>query len=118
MEEPLAFFGIAARLMRRVLVDYARGHRAIKRGGWGGPVTLEEAAALGCDRVPEIREVDQALDRLAEVDKRKASVIELRYFGGMTREEIAHFSGLTVGTVKRDLRLGEAWLQRHLMARD
>jgi RNA polymerase sigma factor (TIGR02999 family) len=108
------FFGIAARLMRRILVDYARAHRAIKRGGNATVLTLEETAAISPNRAPDILEVDQALSRLADVDERKARVIELHYFGGMTREEIAHVTGLTVATVKRDLYLGEAWLQRYL----
>jgi RNA polymerase sigma-70 factor, ECF subfamily len=109
------FFGIAARLMRRVLVDHAREHRAIKRGGGAALATLDEITVLASGRAPGVLEVDEALNRLAEVDERKANVIELRYFGGMTREEIAQAAGLTVATVKRDLRLGEAWLQRHLM---
>jgi RNA polymerase sigma-70 factor (ECF subfamily) len=108
------FFGIAARLMRRVLVDYGRAHRALKRGGDAVFVTLEETAALSPNRAPDILEVDEALSKLAEVDERKAKVIELHYFGGMTREEIARASSLSIATVKRDLRLGEAWLQRHL----
>ena len=64
---------------------------------------------------PDILDVDEALSRLARVDERKAKVIELRYFGGMTREEVACASGLTLATVKRDLRLAEAWLRRDLM---
>ena len=71
--------------------------------------------ALSSTRAPDLLEVDEALNRLAEVDERKAKVIELRYFGGMTREETACALGLTVATVKRDLRLGEAWLRRYLL---
>jgi RNA polymerase sigma-70 factor, ECF subfamily len=108
------FYGIAARLMRIVLVDYARARRAVKRGGGLDALTLEHAALLSPGRAPEILEVNEALDQLAGVDKRKAQVIELRYFGGMSREEIAAALSLTLATVKRDLRLGEAWLRRFL----
>jgi RNA polymerase sigma factor (TIGR02999 family) len=108
------FFGIAARLMRMVLVDYSRSKNAQKRGGSPDPLTLDDALALSAGRAPDVLEVDEALDHLARVDQRKASVIELRYFGGMDREEIATALKLTLATVKRDLRLGEAWLRRYL----
>ena len=108
------FFGIAARLMRIVLVDHARTRRAVKRGGGLEALTLEQITVLCPDSTPNILEVDEALDQLATVDERKAKVIELRYFGGMSREEIAAALGLTLATVKRDLRLGEAWLRRFL----
>ena len=108
------FFGIAARLMRMVLVDYARLRGAEKRGGGNQAITLEDAAAFAPDRVPDVLDVNAAIDELAKVDERKAKVIELRYFGGMEREEIATALSLTLATVKRDLRLGEAWLRRFL----
>ena len=109
------FFGIAARLMRMVLVDHSRVRKAAKRGGSVEAVTLENATAVSSSRAPDVLEVDEALDHLAKVDERKAKVIELRYFGGMDREEIATALGLTLPTVKRDLRLGEAWLRRFLL---
>ena len=108
------FFGIAARLMRIVLVDHARTRRAVKRGGGLEALTLEQITVLCPDSTPNILEVNEALDQLATVDERKAKVIELRYFGGMSREEIAAALDLTVPTVKHDLRLGEAWLRRFL----
>jgi len=108
------FFGIAARLMRMVLVDYSRARHAAKRGGAAEAVTLEETMVLSSGRTPDVLEVNEALDHLAKVDERKAKVIEMRYFGGMDREEIGTALGLTVPTVKRDLRLGEAWLRRYL----
>ena len=108
------FFGIAARLMRMILVDHARTHRAAKRGGAAAAVTLSDCMAVSPARAPDVLEIDEALDRLAAVDARKAKVIELRYFGGMDREEVAAALGLTVPTVKRDLRLGGAWLRRFL----
>ena len=100
------FFGIAARLMRMILVDHARAHHAAKRGGAAAAVTLDDCMAVSPGRAPDVLEIDEALDRLAEVDERKAKVIEMRYFGGMDREEVATALGLTVSTVKRDLRLG------------
>jgi RNA polymerase sigma factor (TIGR02999 family) len=111
------FFGIAARLMRLALVDQIRSKGTAKRGGAAQAVTLEEAMILSPNRAPDVLEISEALDRLAKVDERKAKVIELRYFGGMEREEIATALGLTVFTVKRDLRLAEAWLRRFLSSR-
>lgn len=116
LENRAHFFGIAARLMRHVLVDYARAHRAAKRGGGEtNVITLEDAQFLLRGQAPDVIEVHEALDELATVDKRKAKVIELKYFGGLEREEIAAAEGLTLATVKRDLRLGEAWLRRFLV---
>lgn len=108
------FFGIAARLMRMILVDHARTHRAAKRGGAAAAVTLDDGMAVAPGRAPDVLEIDEALNRLAAVDERKAKVIEMRYFGGMDREEVAAALGLTLATVKRDLRLGEAWLRKFL----
>uniref|UniRef100_Q021H1 RNA polymerase, sigma-24 subunit, ECF subfamily n=1 Tax=Solibacter usitatus (strain Ellin6076) TaxID=234267 RepID=Q021H1_SOLUE len=108
------FFGIAARLMRNVLVDYSRARRASKRGGGALAITLAETAALSPTHTPDVLDVDEALSRLARVDQRKAKVIEWRYFGGMTAEEIACVSQLSIATVKRDLRFGVAWLRHDL----
>ena len=108
------FFGIAARTMRMILVDHARAQNAAKRGGDAAVITLDGCIAVSPHRAPDVLEVDQALRCLAEVDDRKAKVIEMRYFGGMDREEVAAALGLTIATVKRDLRLGEAWLRRFL----
>jgi RNA polymerase sigma factor (TIGR02999 family) len=117
-EDRSHFFGISARLMRNILVDYSRARRAAKRGGDAVVVSLEETMAFSAGRnAPDIIDVDAALNRLARIDERKAQVIELRYFGGMTREEVASAAGLTVATVKRDLRLAEAWLRRELRSR-
>ena len=111
------FFGIAARLMRLVLVDHTRARYAGKRGSGAAAITLNEAAGPGMpNRVLDILEIDQALTRLAELDERQAKVIELRYFGGLRRDEIAIALNLTEATVKRDLRLGEAWLRSHFGA--
>jgi RNA polymerase sigma factor (TIGR02999 family) len=109
------FYSIAARLMRNILVDHARAQRALKRGGGAITVGGQEMVSLSTNQAPDVISVDQGLMRLARVDERKAQVIEMRYFGGMNREEIACALGLSVATVKRDLRLGEAWLRRDLM---
>lgn len=107
------FFGIAAQIMRQVLVDFARAHRADKRGS-GLKAPLEEAALLSIEPSGRLIDLHEALERLAAFDARKAKVIELRYFGGLTREEVADALNLTLATVKRDLSLGEAWLRREL----
>ena len=111
-ENRVHFFGIAARLMRLILVDHARSRHAVKRGGADVAITLAHSMVVCPGRAPDVLEIDQALDRLAEVDERKAKVIELRYFGGMNREEVATALNMSLPTVKRDLRLGEAWLRR------
>jgi RNA polymerase sigma factor (TIGR02999 family) len=101
--------------MRLALVDQMRSRGAAKRGGGAQAVTLEGAGIFSPSRAPDVLEVSEALDHLAKMDELKAKVIELRYFGGMDREEIATALGLTVSTVKRDLRLAEAWLRRFLL---
>jgi len=108
------FFGIAVRLMRMIVVDNARPHHAAKRGGTAGAVTPDDCMAVTPGRAPDVLEIDEVLERLAAVDERKAKVIELRYSGRMNRQEVVSALGLTLPTVKRDLRLGEAWLRRFL----
>src|SRR5262249_37014503 len=100
------FYGTAARLVRLVERDQSGARRAMKRGGALDALTLENIPMLARNRAPEILEVNEALDQLAKIDERKAQVIELRYFGGMRREEIAAALGLTLARVKRDPRLG------------
>jgi RNA polymerase sigma factor (TIGR02999 family) len=107
------FFGVAARIMRQLLIGNARRYRAQKRGG-GNRTELPDDIPLPAQQAEELLAVDQALDRLARQDERKAKVIELKYFGGLSREEIAAALGLTVATVKHDIALGEAWLRRAL----
>jgi RNA polymerase sigma factor (TIGR02999 family) len=108
------FFAIAARLMRQVLVDYARAQQAAKRGRDAVPLTLIENRALSPGCPPEILELDEALNNLATFDERKAMIIELHYFAGMTCEEIACAKRLTIPLVKRDLRLALAWLRKNI----
>ena len=110
------FFGIAARLMRIVLVDYVRTRRAAKRGGGVRAITLQDSMALSPDRAPDVLEMSEALDQLTKVDERKAKAVELRYFGGMELQEISIALGVSLATVKRDLRLGEAWLRQCLLS--
>ena len=108
------FFGIAARLMRRVLVDHARSRGFEKRGGGAQAVPLE--ATILVSRAPDVAllDLDHALDGLAEIDERKARVVEMRFFGGMTVEETADALGVSVDTVKREWRLAKLWLLKTL----
>ena len=107
------FFGIAAQIMRQVLVDFARKHRSAKRGQ-GKKNPLEEAMLVSTDAYGELLELDSALGKLAQFDERKCRVIELRYFGGLSLEETAEALDLSVPTVRRDIALGKAWLLREL----
>jgi RNA polymerase sigma-70 factor (ECF subfamily) len=107
------FFGIAARVMRQILVDHARKHDAKKRGDGVAPVTFDEHVVPG-DRPADVIALDRALDALAELDERKAKAVELHYFGGLTHVEIADVLGVHANTVNRDLQLALAWIRRQL----
>jgi RNA polymerase sigma factor (TIGR02999 family) len=109
------FFGLAAQVMRRVLVDHARTVNAEKRGG--GVVTLPLSESLGArsERTIELLALDQALDHLATVSERQARVIELRYFGGLNVQEMADVLGVSPATVSRDQKFAEAWLTHALI---
>lgn len=104
------FFAIAARLMRRILVDHARSHRCEKRGKNVRPVVLDEASLLCDERAAELIALDDALNSLASIDPRKNQIVELRYFGGLENQEVAEFLGVSVTTVKREWNLAKAWL--------
>jgi RNA polymerase sigma factor (TIGR02999 family) len=108
------FYAIAARLMRQILVDHARTKLAGKRGGGAKPVELNEAIAYSDDNAQQYLDLNDALERLAATDARKAQVIELRFFSGMTIEEIAAHLGISVSTVMREQRFAEAWLSKQL----
>jgi len=109
------FFAIAARLMRRILVDHARARGADKRGGALAIVALEELDELPVDsRVLDVLEIDQALTRLASHDPDQARIVELRFFGGLTIEELAQILDRSTRTVLREWRLARAWLYREL----
>lgn len=107
------FFGIAARTMRQILVDHARKHSAGKRGSGDKPVTLDEQI-VSTDKSAELLALDEALDALGKQDDRKARVLELHYFGGLTQNEIATALDVHVNTVARDMRLAQAWVHRHM----
>lgn len=107
------FFGVAAQLMRQILVDFARHHRAQKRGG-GKQIQLDTRSSLAASAAGDFLALNGAIDKLQVWDARKAQVIELRYFGGLSRDEIAETLSLTVPTVKRDLSVAEAFLRREL----
>lgn len=108
------FLALAARVMRQILVDHARSRASAKRGGGLAFTTLDEATVYSGERAPALLALDLALDALAKLDERKARVIEMRYFGGLTSEEIASVVGVGTATVTRDLRTAEAWLGREL----
>ncbi len=109
------FFGVAARAMRHILVDYARSKNSQKRGGaLAKKITLEENLVASMNRSAEIVALDDALKQLAVFDERKASVVEMKFFGGLTREEIAEVLKVSPETVKRDWKFARNWLLREL----
>ena len=105
------FFGFAAQLMRRILVDHARSRSRIKRGGGVQMVSLAEQAVISND-VAEVIALDDALKNLAEMDPRKAQIVEMKFFGGLTNEEVAEVLKVTSRTVEREWRKAKAWLHR------
>jgi RNA polymerase sigma-70 factor (ECF subfamily) len=111
------FMGIAARLMRRVLVDHARTRGYQKRGGGAERVILDEARLVAAQPPPDILELDRALKAFATVDRRRSQVVELRFFGGLTVEDTAEVLDVSAETVKRDWRLAKLWLLRELNGR-
>ena len=108
------FFGIAAHRMRQILVEHARRRHALKRGGGAEPVTLDEMVCFAPQRSSDIIALDEALNSLATFDERKCKVIELRYFAGLSMEEVAEALEISVATVSREQRLAEAWLKRYM----
>jgi len=108
------FFAMAARLMRHILVDYARARHNIKRGGRTVKVTLDEVAEVSTERSSEMVALDDALTALSEFDQRKSRIVELRFFGGLSIEETAMALEVSPGTVMRDWTLAKAWLQREI----
>lgn len=108
------FFGIAAHLMRQILVDHARKNHSAKRGGGAEKASLDDVVAWAPERSADVVALDDALKALEKVDPRKSKIIELRYFGGFSVEETAQAVGVSVATVGREQRLAEAWLHREL----
>jgi RNA polymerase sigma factor (TIGR02999 family) len=111
------FFAIAAQVMRRILVDYARSHNRAKRGGAVERVSLEEAAVYSVERAPDLVALDDALSALAKIDERKGRVVELRFFGGLSVEETAQMLKVSPQTILRDWRLAKSWLLHELDGR-
>jgi RNA polymerase sigma-70 factor (ECF subfamily) len=114
LENRAHFFAAAARLMRQALVDLARERDSLKRGGAARRVSLDEAMAVGKQHDESLLALDEALSALAQIDKRKSQVVELRFFGGLSVEETAEALGVSVETVHRDWRLARSWLLRRL----
>ena len=108
------FFGIAAQLMRRILVDHARTKKRVKRGGSGVRVSLGEANVAARGEDLDVVALDEALNRLARIDEQQSRVVELRFFSGLTVEETAEAMGISPATVKRDWSMAKAWLHREL----
>ena len=112
------FMGVAAQLMRRILVDYSRGHDAKKRGNEFEKVFLEEAEVVAKGKTADVIQLDEALTRLAEFDPQQAHLVELRFFGGLSIEEAAAVLGVSRTTVKRNWNVSKAWLARELSRGD
>lgn len=110
LESRTHFFAVASRLMRQILVDFARSRGYQKRGGGAEQVSLDEALVIGQPRDEDLVALDEALAALAEVDERKARVVELRFFGGLTEAEMAETLKVSPETVRRDWRLAKSWL--------
>ncbi len=108
------FFGVAAKAMRHILVDHARSKHAGKRGGWREQISLTDNIAETGVQSLQVLALDDALNSLAKLDRRKSDVVELKYFGGLTNEETSESLGISVETVKRDWRFARTWLLREL----
>jgi RNA polymerase sigma factor (TIGR02999 family) len=108
------FFAVSAQMMRRILVDFARNRRYLKRGGGALQVSLAEADGIALERGMDLVALDEALKSLAEVDQRKSEVVELRFFGGLSVEETAEVLKVSAETVMRDWKLAKVWLLREL----
>ena len=111
------FFGIAAQVMRRILMDHARKHQADKRGGEAEKLPIEEDILIvSHDKSAELVALDDALQDLAAIDEQKAKIVELRYFGGLSIEETAEVMGVSVPTINRQWRMAKAWLYSQITA--
>jgi RNA polymerase sigma factor (TIGR02999 family) len=105
---------VASEMMRRILVDHARGHKMAKRSGRWAKVTIDDVVAASQPREIDLLNLDEALGRLAEFDARKSQIAELKFFGGLTLEEISHVVGVSVATVEREWQAARAWLYAQL----
>ncbi len=112
------FFGIAAQLMRRILIDHARGQLRGKRGGVKEVLPLDEALVFSPEHSKELVKLDEALERLSKLDARQSQIVELRFFGGLSVEETSEFLGVSPKTVKRDWAVAKVWLHGELRRSD
>ncbi|MCU0237945.1 MAG: sigma-70 family RNA polymerase sigma factor [Pyrinomonadaceae bacterium] len=108
------FFGVAAQAMRHILVDYARAKQSQKRGGVQFQITLEDNALVSNDNSSQILALNEALENLSKLDQRKVKVVEMKFFGGLTMEEIAEVLSISPETAKRDWKFARTWLLREL----
>ena len=108
------FYGVAAHVMRQILVEHARARGAAKRGAGGRKVSLDDVTLFSAERTADLVALDDALTTLAGFDERKSKVIELRFFAGLSLDDTADALGVSVATISRELRLAQAWLQREL----
>jgi RNA polymerase sigma factor (TIGR02999 family) len=108
------FFGIAAQMMRRILIDYARSRNFAKRGGGAVRLSIEEGLIVSDERSEEVVAVHEALEGLAKIDPRQAQIVELKFFGGLSNEEAAAVLAVSAGTVARDWTMAKAWLRREI----
>jgi RNA polymerase sigma factor (TIGR02999 family) len=113
-QDRVHFFAVSARLLRRILVDHAKANRRYKRGGGAEKIPLDEAVLIGPQSPAGLLDLDMALERLAEQDKRKSEIVELLCFGGLTYDETAAALHISPATVHRELQLARAWLHREL----
>ena len=112
------FLAIAAQMMRRILINHAQNRLRAKRGGGARKLSIDEAPTLSMERAPDLVALDDALTSLAELYPQQARIVEMRYFAGMTSEEIGHVLGVSSPTVKRKLSMARAWLYRSLTEGD
>lgn len=110
------FYAVAARMVRRILVEYARANNREKRGGGAARIALDEAVLVSPEATGIVVELDEALERLAKRDQRKSDIVQLIYFGGLTHEETADALEISPATVRREMRLAKAWLYCELVA--
>lgn len=110
------FFGIAAQMMRRILITHAQTRNATKRGGGDRKLSLDEAVGVFEEQNVNLIALDEALSRLASIDLRQSQIVELKFFGGLTIEEIAEVLGISPATVKREWSMAQAWLHRQITA--
>ena len=111
------FFAVASKLMRRILIDYARRHLRVKRGGRQAKLSLDEVLLVSPDRPDKVLALDESLTRLEKLDARQGRIVELRYFGGLTVEEAAEILGVSPTTVRREWTSAKAWLYGELKER-